>query len=84
MRCFPGRLGTNRLRRWSGWRPFAGCRILGTCSLEGWTEAPPVRPLSRHTQSSPAPDLLRLPRRLPDLYTIVGRDERSQLPTHRG
>jgi hypothetical protein len=65
-------------------RPSAAVRLLGTCSLGGWTEAPLVRAPSRHVQSAPAHDILRQPRRLPDLYAIVVHDERGQLPTHRG
>jgi hypothetical protein len=60
------------------------CPLLGTCSLGGWTEASLVRTSSRHVQSAPAHDLLRQPRRLPDLYAIVVRDERGQLPARRG
>jgi hypothetical protein len=62
----------------------ATVRFSGLAPLGGGTEASPVCTPSRHVQSAPAHDLLRQPRRLPDFYAIVVRDEKSQWPIHRG
>jgi hypothetical protein len=62
----------------SGWRLRTGALPLGNLRrLRGWTETPLVCTPSRHVQSAPAHDLLRQPRRLPDLYAIVVCDERG-------
>jgi hypothetical protein len=81
-------LGTSRFRDRSDWRPPRGRPPLsGSLGL-----APSGTGLKHHlsarrcvTSNRPRPyDLLRQPRRFPDLYAVVARDERGQLPAHRG
>jgi hypothetical protein len=82
------RLGTSWFRNRSGWRPPCG-RLLLSGSL-GF--APSGTGPKRHLSAcrcaacnrSRPHDLLRQPRRFPDLYAVVACDVRGQLPAHRG
>jgi hypothetical protein len=81
-------LGMSRFQDRSGWRPPRGRPPLSGSSGLAPSRTGPRHHLSarcRVTSNRPWPhDPLRQPRRLPDLYAVVARDERGRLPAHRG
>jgi hypothetical protein len=88
LRSVASRLGTSRFRDRSGRRPPRGRPPLsGSLGLAPSGTGPKHHLSARHYVASNRPrphDPLRQPRRLPDLYAVVARDERGQLPAHRG
>jgi hypothetical protein len=88
LRSVASRLEESRFRDRSGWRPPHGRPpLFGSLGLTP-SGTGPKHHLSarcyvmsnRHRPHDP----LRQPRWLPDLYAVVARDERGQLPAHRG
>jgi hypothetical protein len=88
LRSVASRLGTSRFRDRSGWRPPCGRPPLsGSLGLAPSGTGPKHHLSARRYAMSNRPrphDPLRQPRRLPDLYAVVARDKRGQLPVHRG
>jgi hypothetical protein len=81
-------LGMSRFRGRSGWRSPCGRPPLSGSLGHAPSGTGPKHHLSAchcATSNRPRPhDPLRQPRRLPDLYAVVARDERGWLPAHRG
>jgi hypothetical protein len=88
LRSVASHLGTSWFRDRPGWRPPRGHPPLSGSLGLAPSGAGPTHHLSACrcvTSNRPrSHDPLRQPRRLPDLYAVVARDERGRLPAHRG
>jgi hypothetical protein len=88
LRSVASRLETSWFKNRSGWRPPCGHPPLsGSLGLAPSGTGPKHHLSARRRAASNRPwphDLLRQPRRLPNLYAIVACDVRGRLPAHHG